>query len=150
MQRTQKLCDWRPGGAMLYCKRPDGPWILSGIEDFAESCNSEVNEGNEVIRPALFSSIESMAGWMTVTSGVVSQIYPYQCGGDDVTRAQKRGVCGRPKIPFNLNLFDPVDASNAEDAWHQMMEEVKAYHPDFPRNHFHFTNSQEAIDFHKI
>ena len=106
---------------------------------------SRFNEGNEVIRPALFSSIESMAGWMTVTSGVVSQIYPYQCGGDDVTRAQKRGVCGRPKIPFNLNLFDPVDASNAEDAWHQMMEEVKAYHPDFPRNHFQLTYSQGFI-----
>ena len=108
MQRTQKLCDWRPGGAMLYCKRPDGPWILSGIEDFAESCNSEVNEGNEVIRPALFSSIESMAGWMTVTSGVVSQVYPYQCGGDDVTRAQKRGVCGRPKIPFRALTSESV------------------------------------------
>merc|ERR1711990_1099588 len=121
------------GCAELFVNENVDSSSFSDYYNFAESCNSEVNEGAEVIRPALFSTIESMAGWMTVTSGVVSQVYPYQCGGDDVTRAQKRGVCGKPSIPFSLNLFDPVNENNAEAAWHEMMEEVKAYHPDFPR-----------------
>ena len=44
-QKPQKLCDWRPGGSMLYCRRPNGPWILSGIEDFPESCTSSPELG---------------------------------------------------------------------------------------------------------
>ena len=41
-----KICDWRPGGAMLYCRREDGPWILAGVETLPESCSSDPKKGN--------------------------------------------------------------------------------------------------------
>jgi len=42
---SNKICDWRPGGAMLYCRRDDGPWILSGVETLPESCASKEDAG---------------------------------------------------------------------------------------------------------
>ena len=62
-----KICDWRPGGAMLYCRRPDGPWIVSGVEALPESCS---RKGEEIKRPALFSTIESSADWIMTTAGL--------------------------------------------------------------------------------
>ena len=59
-QKANKLCDWRPGGAVLYCKRPDGPWIFSGVETLAESCNTQ--DGEEVERPALYTKIDFTSG----------------------------------------------------------------------------------------
>ena len=41
-----KMCEWRPGGAILYCRRDDGPWIFSGTETFPESCSSDPEKSN--------------------------------------------------------------------------------------------------------
>ena len=86
---------------------------------------------SETVRPALFSSVESMSDWIVKTTGIISQVYPFQCGGDDVTRSQRKDVCGSAINPFNPNLFDEVDESTAEASWHEMMEDVKLSHADF-------------------
>ena len=82
--KPNKLCDWRPGGSALYCRRSDGPWVLTGIETLAESCNS--NDGKETVRPALFHKVDSSSEWLMVNTGLVSQMHPFQCGSEDVTR----------------------------------------------------------------
>ena len=72
-----------------------------------------------------------MSDWIVKTTGIISQVYPFQCGGDDVTRSQRKDVCGSAINPFNPNLFDEVDESSAEASWHEMMEDVKLSHADF-------------------
>ena len=84
--KPNKLCDWRPGGSALYCRRTDGPWVLTGIETLAESCNSQ--EGKESVRPALFHKVDSSSEWLMVNAGLVSQMHPFQCGSEDVTRLE--------------------------------------------------------------
>ena len=83
------------------------------------------------MRPALYSSVESMSDWLVQATGIISQVYPYQCGDEDVTRSQRRDVCGNPLTEFNPNLFDPVDDATADESWHEMMEGVKLVHDDF-------------------
>ena len=68
-----------------------------------------------------------------MSSGIVSQIHPFHCGGDDITRAQKRGNCGQPKIGHTKNLFtDLPNAENVEGTWAEMMKEKaqSGEHPD--------------------
>ena len=68
-----------------------------------------------------------------MSSGIVSQIHPFHCGGDDLTRAQKRGNCGRPKIGHTPDLFtDTPNADNVDATWAQMMKEKaeSGEHPD--------------------
>ena len=72
-----------------------------------------------------------MSDWIVKSTGVISQVYPYQCGDEDITRSQNRDVCGLPKKDFNPNLFDQVTEENADEAWHEMMEGVKLTHDDF-------------------
>lgn len=84
--KPDKLCDWRPGGSSLYCRRVDGPWVLTGIETLAESCNSQ--NGKQSVRPALFHKVDSSSEWLMVNAGLVSQMHPFQCGSEDVTRIE--------------------------------------------------------------
>ena len=72
-----------------------------------------------------------MSDWIVKSTGVISQVYPYQCGDEDITRSQSRDVCGVAKQDFNPNLFDQVTEENADEAWHEMMEGVKLTHDDF-------------------
>jgi len=120
-----KICDWRPGGAMLYCRRPDGPWIVSGVEALPESCS---RKGEEIKRPALFSTIESSADWIMTTAGlrkisrvsltnilgIVSDIHPYICGRErgDITMSQAADKCGRPAYDHTEGLLDKVSKNN--------------------------------------
>ena len=41
---------------MLYCKRPMGPWVLTGIESLPESCTSD-GEFEDVSKQSIDFSI---------------------------------------------------------------------------------------------
>ena len=128
---------------MLYCRREDGPWILSGIETLAESCNTDTS--NETIRPALFHKVDVSTEWLMVQSGLVSEVHPFTCGVGDITKAQNPGNCGNPAFRHTPDLFtNLVDESNADSTWHEMMDGVKESHPSFKnedRGEFEANNS---------
>ncbi|CAG5108647.1 Oidioi.mRNA.OKI2018_I69.chr1.g3891.t1.cds [Oikopleura dioica] len=140
-----KICDWRPGGAMLYCRRPDGPWIVSGIESLPESCS---RKGEEVKRPALFSTIESSSDWLMTTAGMVSDIHPYICGRErgDITMSQAADKCGRPVYDHTEGLLEKVSKKNAPADWYEMMKEVYETHPEFKNKKNKFANRAAKND----
>lgn len=82
-QKANKLCDWRPGGAVLYCKRPDGPWIFSGVETLAESCNTQ--DGEEVERPALYTKIDFTSGNSKISFNNLIGSRPEVCASGEIS-----------------------------------------------------------------
>ena len=82
-QKANKLCDWRPGGAVLYCKRPDGPWIFSGVETLAESCNTQ--DGEEIERPALYTKIDFTSGNSKISFNNLIGSRPEVCASGEIS-----------------------------------------------------------------
>lgn len=69
-----------------------------------------------------------------IQTGLISQIHPYVCGlrSGDITKSQKKDVCGQPEIAHTEGLFEHLPSKkNAPVDWDEMMKEVYATHPDY-------------------
>ena len=77
--------------------------------------------------------MQSATDWLMIQTGLISQIHPYVCGREDgdLTKSQKKSVCGRPELPHTQGLFDLPNEENPPVDWDVMMEEIIATHPDF-------------------
>ena len=77
--------------------------------------------------------MENSAEWLMVNVGLMSQMHPFQCGAEDITRAQMKDMCGEPSFDHSPGLLTTMkDETTVEDTWHVMMNGVIAGgHGDF-------------------